>query len=171
VPDRAKAAALGQRREAVEPGGDKNRLLAVALVAPRMDIMDINVAGGVARDRHINGVMAILLLAGVEEVLEPPELIKRAHPKLLPLHADPHAPVKRPLKYRQAAIGFEPDHEQLPRLIGGERKAGFLPGQPGSEQAGAGELQSGFGVGHKQGPAIEMHITRVRPSGRFRIIE
>jgi len=66
------------------------------------------------------------------------------HPKLAArAGAEPHAAQEGALEDREPAVGPEPDQKELAGLVGGEGEAGASPGEPGGEEARAGQLKPG----------------------------
>ena len=95
------------------------------------DVVDIEVAGRVGHLRHVEPVVSLVELAGLEQVLETPELVKRAQPDGLAIGPKAHRAVERALENGEPAFGVTPQQEELARLVGGERQADPLLGQPG----------------------------------------
>ena len=75
--------------------------------------------------------MSLVELAGLEQVFETPELVQRAQPEGLAVGPEAHGAVERALENGEPAFGVTPQEEELARLVGGERQADLLLGQPG----------------------------------------
>ena len=72
APQRREARALGGGGEAVEADDDEDW----AAVGVRVYVVDVDVAGGMAGHRDVNGVVAVLGRTGLEKVLKAPELVE-----------------------------------------------------------------------------------------------
>jgi hypothetical protein len=70
APNFAKTSPMGQGCKAVEARSDEYGIALCIL----MDVMDVNIARRMTADRHIKCIIAILYLAGIKEVFEPPKL-------------------------------------------------------------------------------------------------
>ena len=69
------------------------------------DVVDVEVAGGVADAGHVEAVVALVELAGREHVLEAPELVERAQPQRLAVGPQAHAAVEGALEDGEPAVG------------------------------------------------------------------
>ena len=134
-PQRREAVRRARPRQAGEERVDEDRPPARV----DRDVVDVEVAGGVAHLRHVEPVVARLRLARAEHVLEAPELVERAHPQRLAVAGQAHAAVEGALEDRQPAVGLQADQEQLAGLVGGEGEARALLGEPREELAGGGD--------------------------------
>src|SRR5215471_3923027 len=94
------------------------------------DIVNVEVAGGVANPGDVETVVAIMEISGQEDVLETPELIERTHPQCLAIGPQPHTAVEGSFENTQAAVAVQPDKYQLAGLVGGAGQANPLVGQP-----------------------------------------
>lgn len=159
APHWPEAGMLGQRGQAVETGHheDGPSILAGG------DVVDVDVAGCVPAHRHVEGVVALPCLPGLEEVLEAPELVERGQPERASgSRAEPHRARKRPLVDREPAIGPEADQEELAGLVGGEGEARLRAGEPGGEQPRSGQLEPGL-VRHAPPPLRTTRIQKETP--------
>ena len=145
APDRREARALRQRRDAVEARGDEDRLAGFV----RGDVVDVDVAGGVAGHRHHHRVVAVLGRPRLEVILETPKLVERGHPECaLGADAHPHAAGKAALEDREPTVGLEADQEELAGLVGGEGEARFGGREPRDKKPRGGDLNLRWGVCH-----------------------
>jgi hypothetical protein len=92
-------------------------------------------------------------LAGLEQVLEAPELEGGAEPQRLAIAPQAHRAVEAAGVDREAAIELEADEEERAGLVGGEGQRCALAGEPGGELTRGEDLEAfvagGWG-GHKR---------------------
>ena len=150
-PQGREAGSLVQRRQTAEPRVDEDDS------AARLDrnVVDIQIAGRVARSGNIDPVIAVVVLTRRECVLEPQELIQRAQPQCLAIAPQSHAAVECPLEHRHPTFGTQAKQDQLPRPIRGEAETQPLLSQP------AGKLT--------RGEHLQPQLIRRSSSGRRRI--
>ncbi len=134
-PQRAEARPLADRGDAAEQGVDEQR----PAVAVDGDVVDVEIAGGVGDPGHVEAIGAVVDPPRRQRVLEPPQLVERAHPQRIPGRAQPHAARERAFEDRQPPVRLQPDQEQLAGLIGGERQAQPAFRQPRRELPGRGQ--------------------------------
>ena len=138
-PHRPEAMPFAGGGETAEQGIDENH----PAVGVDGDVVDVEIAGGVADLGNVEPVVALVCLSRCQRVLEPPELIQRGHPQTVTVRAQPHAAAEGALEDRESSVGLQPDQEQLAHLIGGERQAQPLLRQPRGELPGRGKRHLG----------------------------
>src|SRR5262249_21208718 len=115
------------------------------------DVVDVEVAGGVADLGEVESIVAVVQEAGPQCVLEAPELIQAAHPERLPVAPQAHAAVEGALEDGEPAVGLHADQEEFAGLVSGEGQADALLGEPGGGVARGVDLEPrllGRGRGH-----------------------
>ena len=130
-PQRREAVALVERRQAAEARVDEDDPAA----GLDGDVVDVEVAGGVADARDVEPIAALVELARPQDVLEAPELVERTHPQRLAVAPQAHAAVEGALEDRQRAVRAAAEEEQLADLVGREGQADVVVGQPAREVA------------------------------------
>jgi len=104
MPKRLETAALGQGGMTILACSDK----CWWAIPTGAGVVYVQVTRCVAGDRYEQGVIAVVGLARLHEVFEPPKLGQCAHPYLAVLRAQPHATFKTAFKESNTAIGFNP---------------------------------------------------------------
>jgi len=107
---------------------------------PLAVIWEKEVDPGVADARHIEPVVALIVLVRRQRVLEALQGMQRTHPQRLLGCPQPHAAVESPLEDGNGPFGRLPDEEQLTGLVGNEGQADALPGQPAGKVARGGSF-------------------------------
>ena len=133
LPDWREAVRLTGRCQA----GEQRRCEQRAAMAANGNVVNVEIARGVADLRNIECVVALVHLAVGDGVLEPPELEERGHPQRLAIAGQSHAAVEVALMDRLSAVRLQADQEQLAALLGGEGQAQPLVRQPFRELARA----------------------------------
>ena len=135
--------------------------------------MDVEVAGDPGQARHVDGVVFVSLEAvpGGKHVVEAIELIVRREQtacRASSLTREPHAAGEGALEHCEAAVGLEPEQEQLARLVGGERERAARRGRARlskpREQVNAKRSSGGVSV-------IEQGVSGMRCRSGFRAVE
>jgi hypothetical protein len=129
APERPEAVRLRERRQAAKEGVDEHQ----PPVCVDGEVVDVEVAGGVADLWYVEAVVAVLLFAGGKDVLEAPDLVEAAEVEAVGGAAQAHAAVEAALDDRQLAIGLEADQEEFADLVGGQRERELLLAEPGGE--------------------------------------
>src|SRR5439155_1897137 len=86
-------------------------------------VVNVEIAGGIAAARHVEAVAALVQLPRPEDVLETPQLVERTEPQGLTVAPQPHAAVEGAFEHGQPAIGMPAQEEQFAGLVGGEGQA------------------------------------------------
>ena len=137
APQRLEAVAVADRGQAAEQGIDEDR----SAVAVYRDVVDVQIAGGVADLRDIETIVVVLGFALGEQVFETPDLVEAAHPESVGRGAEAHAAVEGAFEDGQFAAALEAQEEEFADLVGGEGERDFLLGQPGQHLTGGGDFQ------------------------------
>jgi len=87
------------RRQAAERGGHEYH----PAVAVHGDVVNVEVARGVADLRDVQPVASLVDFAGPQRVLEAPQLVQGIHPQSLAVGPQPHAAAEGALEDRQLA--------------------------------------------------------------------
>ena len=138
-PERREAVGLADRGEAAEQRVDEHD----PALGVEGDVVDVEVARGARDLRHVEPVVALVRLAGLERVVEPPELEQRRQEQRLRARPEAHGAVEAALEDRQPAVRLQPDQEQLAALVGREREREVLLGEPARELARRQQLELG----------------------------
>jgi hypothetical protein len=139
APEGAEAVGFADGGEAGEEGVDEDR----AALTVDGDVVDVEVAGGVADRWDIKAVVAVVALARGEVILEAGELVVGGEPEGLGGGVQAHAAAEAALVDGELVILGEAQQEELAGLVGGEGEAEPLLREPGGQAGGGGEIEGG----------------------------
>jgi len=127
---------LGSARQG-EQGVDEHH----PAVGADREVVDVEVAGGPGELRHVEPVVALVRLAGLERVVEAPELVEGREVELAAVRGQAHGAVEAALEQGQPSVRLQAEQEQLAGLVGGAGESDVLLGQPGGELARGQQLE------------------------------
>ncbi len=165
LPQRHEAVVGIQGRETTEVGIDEQPPPLGVLG----DLVSIEVAGDPALRGHIEPVAALKGLPRRKPVVQPPELIAAGHEQTIAvgLPAQAHRFVEQALVQRQAPrLILAADEEQPVALIGGQRQADVLRGEPVPEACVGLDVECGAAHGVSRGAGASNVVSAAKSCWR-----